>query len=550
MSRADSAAWKEPRARGLSLVPARVFLGFVVWLAACLFGLWTSLNYHFGVWGLDSDTAAIALLWRGIRRHGLHFVQTWGSTQDNWLFTLLPPTALLATLAGSKPALVVGLGWFIFCANVMLVGAIAWQMSRRAAILVLPVLLLLGQDALGGAGYLSHPVSHDATMLYGLVALLAAFAWIRRRSLLGLAALAACLAAAVLSDPWAAPAFALPILAAASLGAIGDRGHRGAFGACAGIALLVLALLYTQAFGWLSFLPKAELRFTDWAGFVRNGDALAESLGLILDPFPIGHGRPPRAATFVVSAIVVCLAACAVWALRTTWRGWNPAVRFLAIASGLACVVPVCAFLSGSFPPKVNVGRFVMPLAMMLPALLLLALEAGRLSRWGKGAFALFTVGLVVAGVLSNPAAWLRTRPVMKTNGVPELTEFLETHGLRYGYGAFWGTNANAITLASDGKVRVRPVLFDKSGHIARRFLETSSLWYEPGDRPKQTSGFFVAVARDSDDCQDIAICLRGVQQQFGPAERELVFSDRNLPVPEIRLLIWTDKTPVVPENP
>lgn len=505
--------------------------------------MWTSLSYHFNIWGLDSDTADLVLLWQGIRRYGFQFVKTWGYTPDNWLFTLLPPTALLSSVFGPKPVLVIGLGWLIFCANVVMVAAITWQVSRRAAIVTIPLLLLLGPDALGSAGFLSHPVSHNSTMLYGLAALLGAFAWISRGSVAGVCVLTTALTAAVLSDPWAAAAFALPVAAAAGYGMLTERNCRLAFGVCAGIAMSSLALLYTQAFGWLSFAgnPSEAFELTDWAGFVANLSALSRCIGLSLNPLP-GVGSASPIPSLVTCPVIIVLATYSGWIARRHWASWRPAVRFLVIASGLACIVPICAFLAGSFPNDLAVGRFVMPLTMMLPALMLVALDATRLRSSGKLLIGVFVLFLAVGGALSNPSAWLRTRPVVETGNVRELASFLDEHGLRYGYGPYWGTQANGIVWVSGGSVIVRPVEFDESGHIARRFGQTSSLWYQADDLPATMTSFFVAVRQGPDACPDLAVCLRGVQDQFGPADRILLFG-------RIHLLIWTGKKPFVPDG-
>jgi hypothetical protein rflaF_06331 len=74
-----------------------------------------------------------------------------------------------------------------------------------------------------------------------------------------------------------------------------------------------------------------------------------------------------------------------------------------------------------------------------------------------------------------------------KENYLFGLTELIEDAGLSYGYATFW--NANAITLISDSKVKVRDVNINEYG-VSKRLYQSSSEWYK--DQPGQDKYFLL----------------------------------------------------------
>jgi hypothetical protein len=80
----------------------------------------------------------------------------------------------------------------------------------------------------------------------------------------------------------------------------------------------------------------------------------------------------------------------------------------------------------------------------------------------------------------------------------------------------------------------MRPVSFDYlNGHLLYPLVETSELWYAPGDAPQGQDRIFVIV--DTQNCSSMDVCLSGLQQQFGPA-------DEVLPYRDMHVLVWHHK--------
>lgn len=74
-----------------------------------------------------------------------------------------------------------------------------------------------------------------------------------------------------------------------------------------------------------------------------------------------------------------------------------------------------------------------------------------------------------------------------KANNLYGIADYLEDEGLTYGYSSFW--QANAITLITDSKVKVRDVNIDDYG-VTARIYQSSKEWYK--DQPEQKEYFLL----------------------------------------------------------
>lgn len=115
-----------------------------------------------------------------------------------------------------------------------------------------------------------------------------------------------------------------------------------------------------------------------------------------------------------------------------------------------------------------------------------------------------------------------------------ELIAFLSRQKLTYGYGPYWGSNANAISWMSGGEVIIRPVMFDRDdGHMITGIrAESSPLWFTPQDMPNHQAEVFVMVKNDGEECPDIMLCIHGLKKQFGMPARTIFYQGATI-------LIW-----------
>lgn len=77
-------------------------------------------------------------------------------------------------------------------------------------------------------------------------------------------------------------------------------------------------------------------------------------------------------------------------------------------------------------------------------------------------------------------------------NGYERLAGVLDEHGLTYGYTDLWG-GANAITVMTDSRIRVRAIHFENGEYSIERYQSQAS-WYE--DQPGQDR-YFVVISND-----------------------------------------------------
>jgi hypothetical protein len=488
-------------------------------VAVCGFGLVTSFCYHFASWGADPDTLEAAVVWRNVQDHGLGFLRSWSFTPDNWLLTVITPESLLFQMVGAPPSLVVGLGWAIFLGSVVLTAMIGAMLGGRiVGLAVAAYLLVANEDVLGKVGFLSHPASHNSSLLWGLAALVCMARWLRPGAWPWLTLSALGLGVDCVSDPWALVGFALPMACATGLLAA-TGGNRRRAGLGLGATLVATAVAVTRVFGILDFLPRNPVRLADVPTVGANAAWLSRSIGVLFNPIP-GLHHPSALITVGVCLILGILFGRGVWELAIASLADPDSERFLLVAMILSAVLPCAAFLLSRLPLSIYVGRFVPSLVVFAPVLVFACLRRcrARLPAWMKlGAPAFFGL-IAIAGAASDPAAWRHGWRGVDYGGAPELAAFLAEKDLTYGFGSYWGTSANAVTLMSNGGVTIRPIWFNAGpGFISGQIGQTSSTWYRASDRPAGQRRFFVAISKHDDACANPEFCVSGLKARFGP---------------------------------
>ena len=521
--------------RWIAFAPALVFL----------LGAYVSLRYSLALWHADPDTSVPFNLWQGLTQHGLGFLTTWKYSPDNWLFTLLPLDAALLSLAPHQPTVVVLSGWGIFIASVALTGALLGQMTGRTAGLWLAAVLTFANDrALGGAGFLSYPVTHNISMLWGLASLWLCAQGLRTsstpRAAAAFASAGVCLVLNQLSDPWAGAAITLPVtLVAGAVGAASWRDPRArrALTLCA-IGGFVFVAAQTRGFGLLGFLSPSPLAFTNEDGLVQNAGWAFRAMASIANIIPLANPKSVAAMAISGLAAVGLIGAATAFALARL-RSSDLPTRFTVGVCVTSVAAISGAFLVGQWPHGLMVGRFF-PNAYFLGGLLLAwaaSLHWSSRPAAAKLAAFLYPLLFVAAGLLSLPEAWTGRAPPRTNDDILQLAGFLDRQGLHYGYGPYWGAYALSMDWLSGGRTVIRPVTF-QGGRIARRPWETSPYWYAASDEPPGTTERFLIVANDGEECPSVATCADEAIAQFGPVSRDMTYG-------YVRILVW--RTPIAP---
>ena len=504
------------------------------------FGAYVSLRYSLGLWHADPDVSVPFNLWQGASRHGVAFLKTWTYSPDNWLFSLLPLDAALLTLSPNHPTIIVLSGWAIFLASAALTGALLAQMSGRLVGLWLAAALSFANyQALGAAGFLSYPITHNISMLWGLAALWLCAVGLRApgRAVAGLALVAGCLCLLLngLSDPWAAVAVTLPV--ALTGGAVGVLARRDPLGRralwlCVG-ALLVFAATRSRGFGMLAFLPPSPLVFTNADGVAQNAGWAFRALAATFNVVP--HANPDSVPPMVISglAAMALIGTMSVVALQRLSTADLP-TRFV-IGVCMASLAAISgAFLVGEWPHGLMVGRFF-PNGYFFAGLVVAWAATRTWGTWrpaARAAGVVYAVLFMAAGVLSFPSLWTGRTAPRGHEDILQIARFLDRQGLHYGYGPYWGAYALSMDWVTGGKTIVRPVTF-RGGRVARRPFESSPYWYSLADEPPALRERFLVIAKDGDECPSVEECVAEAVAQFGPAARDIPYGD-------MRILVWT----------
>lgn len=515
-----------------------VYLAWLVGAIVLVVGVVGSLKVVMAHFGLEADTSHSIMLWYGIEVHGLSWVRDWMFTQDNWLLSLVPFHFLGFFFVGPTPAVALLFGWLIFLCSAFVSGAIAWQLgSRKAAIVIALALLFLGRYA-HHSGFVSYSTSHNITNLFGLGALYLVLIWVRAPSLPRLIAVLAILMAGSVSDPWMVAAYDLPLAlvgVAALLLPSAGVGRADAFKLLL-ISLVSIVAVKTTLFGALGFLPVMEFHRGDWATISGNLDFLIRDLGGLLNISPLHQGNERVPAILSLIVILTLLTFCLSRAAKSV-RTMTPAKAVFVVFASLSTGAIVLAFVISKVAAADHSARF------LINAVYLILISLGFLieTNWPKSSIVEKSLGVLVAflfvlsGIVSNLQSWRLPGFSFRDTGTGALIEFLKSNDLSYGYGPYWGSNANAVTAASRSEVVIRPVVFDKSEGtmIVGNRAESSRRWYVAEDYPPDQKSFFVFVVSDDEECADLKVCLNGLARQFGEPARTLSYQ-------KATILVWT----------
>jgi hypothetical protein len=514
-------------------------------LLAVVFLAGATLSYKvvLGYWSVDDDIVDLYMLWKGISQHGLQYLATWSYTADNWLLSLLPPYSLLYDWFGPRSGLLVGAGWFVFVLDVLLTALIVnrvagpWYAGIVGCVLIFPHYMVLGP-----AGLLGHPVTHNSSLAWVLLALLLALQGIKTLHARWHIASALATLVVCLSDPWAIPVFLFPVTGISLL--LGywpgqQLRHRDNVLTLCFCMLVVVLLTKTRLFGLFSFLPPYYMVYPTWVKAHENLHWTIQAFGIMFPTIPTYDATLTWSWSLSLLALM-CAIAFAAWRLATTWASTTLSQRFTV----LICITSIggvtLANAVGQPPHDLSMLHLLINAYCLVPLMIVIALSLKKCSKLAIGAMVTWALLLVATGMFSALSAARAQTPVSTDllRSAKPLAEFLKSQNLTYGYGPYWGAHANAVTWYTLGGVTIRPVRFDPlTGRIISQHEQSSSLWTHGGDIPADQRTFFIAVGNDGEVCPDVKICTAGVIGQFGEPEKTLHFiTDRA----DLTIFVWS----------
>jgi hypothetical protein len=504
-------------------------------------GLWLTWRAVAVNWFVDADLVNVVMLRDGVAAQGLHFLTTWIYTTDNWVFSLLPAYALVYAVLGETPAVLVMSGWVVFALCAALTALLAARLTGRALVgmAVFALLVCANYLVIGPAGLLGHAVTHNSSLVWCLLAWLAAWRGLRLKQLGWM--IAACVMGLLvsLSDPWAMAALLLPaLLSSALLALLAPKAERRLFIVSFLLWLLTALLARTRVLHLLSFLPGYAVQRPDVHTLGDNIAWTVRSLGLAFGLMP-GSDLTGALAIGVAFAALLIVAGVSVLRLAVRWRSLDHARTWMVLCLVLSILGTTAGAVIGPTPSGFTALHFLVNAYFLVPVLMVVSvcwLPSPPLAR----VVALWAVLVGATGLWGN-GTMLRhfaQADVSPVRAVKPLTDLLAREHLSYGYGPYWGAQANAVTWYSRGSVTIRPVRFDPlTGKVDSLHEQSSRLWALPSDAPPNQATFFLIVGNDGEICPDPARCESAAIAQWGPPARRLTTTG---PRGDLVILVWT----------
>jgi hypothetical protein len=515
------------------------------WLLSLIFyafGLFLSLKVVSGSFGVEPDTSHSLMLWYGVNEHGLSWVKDWLFTQDNWLFSLVPVHFLEFWILGPKPSLVIITGWAIFVASTIAAGLIGLELKSKNSFYIIPVVLIFMGLYAHQSGFVSYSTSHNITNLFGLLSTLAFIRWVKTKKWHLIALIFFLQVTGGLSDPWLIPAYTLPTALVAVIlffksGKPQER--KQYFWLFAAVAVSMVSIK-TMFFGMLNFLPRMNFVIGDWGTINSNAVFLIKDLGGLFNLLPGAKTNFFVSSSVSLAAILVLY----VTGMRLVIPNGlaPPRLAFFSLVFFSTGGISL-AFLISDVPAADYSARFLINILYLITVAVAVSFEENwhRTSILFKG-FSITVVSLfMIAGFFSNLYLPKEPRFLIKSTEAHELIAFLTMNRLNYGYGPYWGSNANAVTILSNSQIRIRPVSFDKSSGriIFGNHPESSKRWYSTDDFPVNQKDFFVVVNDDGEECPIPQICINGLARQYGKPLRMLTYKNSLILVWNHPLIGW-----------
>lgn len=500
-----------------------------------LIGAAESLKASFHLWAVSSDIADPVLVWNGLIEHGPVFLPAWRYTPDNWLLSLFPADFVLFLLFGTAPVVLIITGLLIFYLSIGFVGLIIGrEHGMMAGWITGAILMFAGQPVLGADGFLSYPVSHGITMLWGLASLFLVTRWLdtgRRGFLIGGGA---CLYVAAQSDPWALAAFVAPIGITSGLLLFSvwrDRTARWPSQALLMMSVIVVVLVESRLVGLLAFLPRPTQQIGDWQTMRHNLVQAAHYIVVFFNILPgtLNHQGtvPSRMVIIVDVGVFGAVMVLATLRLVQNGRAMSLRRRFIALTALWSILTMILALVITRFAVGMVTARYFSNLFVFVPILLVMTLpEVDSMARWfDLGVIAALGLMFVISGVLSNRDILNARLPHVRLNGIPKLAGFLELHGLSYGFGPYWAAQANAVGWVTHGRVVIRPVVFVAAlDRYVPKGVQTRARWYKPVETMQRRGRVFFIVPSDRNACGSAGDCIAIAERQFGKPQTILSY--------------------------
>lgn len=495
-----------------------------------LIGSYGALKTTIGIYGFETDAAMSLMLWQGVHEHGMmKFIKSWIFLQNNYLFSTVPVHFLFYMIFGAKPIVTILVGWITFVVSAVICGLIAKKLNAPKSSILVPIILIFSGSYVYKFGYIAYSESQNIGFLLGLFILLTILSWIEKQKIFKLFFIAILTTAAGLSDPWFMATVFLPIyISSIFIFFLTKRSNKKIFAILFLVLNISLIFIHTKILGSFSFLPSANLNITNTDHAVENFFYLIKTIGGLLNIIPNESYRFISSLFSICVILYLFIKAIALTSLNNLFCNIQRLFFYTTII--LSIIGIQLAFLLSDYvlPRDVSAHYLLNVLYFLILGLCIIMEKIwNKTERVLKYFCVIIVVLYIFSGIKSTIPYWLQTGIQLKTRS-GGLIKFLSENNLKYGYGPYWGSDANAVTWLSNEAVRLRPIQFDRNTGQMRtsRHGLSSELWYKPEDNIFQTNEHFIFIKKDSEECYNIKVCLDGIIAQFGSPKKTLPFND------------------------
>jgi hypothetical protein len=467
-----------------SLIVTYSIIGFII-------SYYLSCSYF----SADADVINSAITWVEIQKHGLSVMKSWNPTIDNWYFAIYPIHYVVFWLFGGPSILILNI---ISAVQVTLcslfASLIAYKVTQRKSSFLLIILFSSLSSFSYAVGFISHPFSHNVINIYGLLCILIYISFSNK--------IATCLSISFLSiiasisDPWFIVAYLLPFLLH-SLYNKKINNEESWFQPL--VYILTLALFFSKVIQKALNLPVANFKLAVFDVIYTNVKWFFLDLGRMINLFFI-ESAP---AYFISSLVLIFLLIFMIWKKKNS----------LNVLLLLSILGVTSSFVIG-LPEKMEYSaRFLVNIIYIIPLMIFINTQKKLIP-----IVSLFFVIMLTSAIYSHT---LHTKDNHDLDAKEQMAFMKENH-LTYGYGAYWGAKANAISWLSNGGIIIRPMMIENNtGRIdwESKHAQSFDSWYKP--RPEKT---FIAISPDVETCPNTDLCINGMKEQFGAPDNTLKF--------------------------
>ncbi|WP_141738271.1 hypothetical protein [Acidithiobacillus caldus] len=474
-----------------------------------LFALWTSIHETFAIWNVNADTVDMVLLFHGLLHHGIQFLTTWRYTEDNWLLSVGPISFVIYYLFGANAITIIAPGWFVLVFNACVGGYILKLLLKNyiyPSLIFLLACLLPSIGSMGGDGFMTFLLSHNSTMSIVLVSFSCLLMVFKRNqaTFINIWMLLLSLSVFVggLSDPWFNAAFTLPAIVSLTIIAVSKKYRRHV---CISLLYIIIGLILstTRVFGLLYFLPSTNYVFVkSITQFYLNIHFLIRSLLVFANAHELLRINHLLGCVYILGLIYAAMNAIYYLAVKHKFR--TIVENLFVYFTFLSILVMVCAFVFSNFPGGNYSARYLVNIFYFIFIIVIYAYSIKYDGKIYKMAVPLLLFALYAASSLYQGVPYWTKVPLNQKNSTSiSLINFLEGHGLHYGYGGYWSSDANAISVLSDYHVFIRPVSYEPIHvkgsnpnfpftYIVGNHAQSSPFWYHHVDTDKYNNSFLI----------------------------------------------------------